>query len=1075
MRTQSSIAKITQPRVPDVLPRKRLFRLLDATRKKFPVIWVSGPAGSGKTTLVSSYLDSRKLPGIWYQMDEGDADIATFFHYMGLAAGKAAPRIKRPLPHFTPEYQFGVPTFTRRYFENLFTRMTSPSLLVFDNYQLIPADSPFHDIILQGLSEIPAGINVCIISRGAIPPSLARSEANGVLQTIDWDSLRLHEEEVAGIMKLNSGTIPSRQSVQHVYGETEGWAAGVVLMTRAGAGGWVRTMAVGDRRQVIFNFFAGEIFSKVDARTREFLLKTSLFPKMTRTMAERMTGMNQASRILAGLHRDNYFTERRANPELTYQFHALFREYLLRRATETLPAQTMTDLQKQAGTLLEEDGQIEAAAELYVGSADWASLLVLLMNNAPSFVSQGRTQVLAQWLAAIPEQISYGNAWVLYWKGVCKLVFDPNGALPMFEQAFALFTKEQTPIGRLLAWSGIVDTYIYAWNDLTPVDRWINVFEEIWKQGLPFPSRDIEIRVTTSIFSALFLRAPWRHSLPYWESCATRLLGEGIDISAYPLLGYCLMLFYTLKGDFEKASAMYRSVSAAVRSSADNPVLVVIGKAIEAYYWWFSGPPEKSLQAVSEGLAAANSTGLHFWDHMFFAIGTYNLLAAGDYLGADTYLRRMESVLDRRRLLDVTHYHYNVSWSAVVSGDLARAREQGDLFMQIPKTSAQFFINLNRVAMAHVLIMTNERSLATTLLEEIRHFLDNVDTALLKFKYHLARAHFSVANDDVSDCAYELGKAFEVGRARRIYRFDWWLPAVMRRLCAIALEHDIETSYVRELISRNELLPEAGRPAPSFWPWPVKIYMLGQFGLELDGRAVVFGGKTPKKPLELLKAIVALGGRVNEERIMDLLWPEASGDLAYKSFEVALQRLRKIINGNAAIRRQDGQLSLDGRCCWTDVSAFEMWAQDPEQELRNVPDKSMRGQAPDASKRIERFEKAIALYKGHFLPGDAGRGWAMVARERLRSKFLRLITKSGEEYERQREWKKAVECFEHGLEQDAVCEEFYQRLMICHSKLGHGSEVVKTYHRCRAALRDRLRLEPSTKTEEIYSSIRGKG
>jgi len=223
---------------------------------------------------------------------------------------------------------------------------------------------------------------------------------------------------------------------------------------------------------------------------------------------------------------------------------------------------------------------------------------------------------------------------------------------------------------------------------------------------------------------------------------------------------------------------------------------------------------------------------------------------------------------------------------------------------------------------------------------------------------------------------------------------------------------------------------------------------------------VIFSGKTPKKPLELLKAIIALGGRdVREERLIDELWPEASGDLAYKSFEMALQRLRKLINSDKAIRRQDGLLALDDRYCSTDVWAFERLVSEAEKEG-----------AGDREKRALP-EKAIRLYNGHFLPTDARQPWVTLIRERLRSKFLRLVTRAGEQYEKNNEWKKAVECFERGLERDAVCEEFYQRLMICHNKLGHRTEAVKTYQRCRAALLEGLGLEPSSKTEEIHSSL----
>lgn len=84
-------AKITPPRLTEnVYLRKSLFKGLDNALKK-PVVWISAPPGAGKTTLISTYLEQRKLPCIWYQIDEGDGDIESFFHYMGIAARHAVP------------------------------------------------------------------------------------------------------------------------------------------------------------------------------------------------------------------------------------------------------------------------------------------------------------------------------------------------------------------------------------------------------------------------------------------------------------------------------------------------------------------------------------------------------------------------------------------------------------------------------------------------------------------------------------------------------------------------------------------------------------------------------------------------------------------------------------------------------------------------------------------------------------------------------------------------------------------------------------------------------------------------
>lgn len=71
-------AKISPPRLHSVIPRERLFRLLD---NGSPVTWISSPAGSGKTTLVAGYARDRGLPVAWYHVDETDTNEATLFYY----------------------------------------------------------------------------------------------------------------------------------------------------------------------------------------------------------------------------------------------------------------------------------------------------------------------------------------------------------------------------------------------------------------------------------------------------------------------------------------------------------------------------------------------------------------------------------------------------------------------------------------------------------------------------------------------------------------------------------------------------------------------------------------------------------------------------------------------------------------------------------------------------------------------------------------------------------------------------------------------------------------------------------
>jgi len=65
---------------------------------------------------------------------------------------------------------------------------------------------------------------------------------------------------------------------------------------------------------------------------------------MTAKMAEELTHISSARGILSTLNRNNYFTEKHFQDEPIYQFHPLFREFLLSRAKSTFSNQSSSAL-----------------------------------------------------------------------------------------------------------------------------------------------------------------------------------------------------------------------------------------------------------------------------------------------------------------------------------------------------------------------------------------------------------------------------------------------------------------------------------------------------------------------------------------------------------------------------------------------------------------------------------------------------------------------------------------------------------------------------------------------------------
>lgn len=254
------IAKITRPKITGIVPRKRLFSLLD-TERRSPVVWISAPAGAGKTTLAANYLDARKLPCLWYRVEEGDADIATFFYYMGLAVKKANPRKKKPLPLLTLPHLQNIHLFTKRYFEDLYSRIKPPFLIVFDNYQDVAVDSGFHDVIVHGLEEIPEGINVMIVSRNEPPPQFTRLRTNGRCRLLGWNQIKFTVEESKEVVRVKGQKNISSEAICQLHKATDGWAAGLVLLTEAAKTRGIDYEFLGKiPPEEIFGYFATEIF-----------------------------------------------------------------------------------------------------------------------------------------------------------------------------------------------------------------------------------------------------------------------------------------------------------------------------------------------------------------------------------------------------------------------------------------------------------------------------------------------------------------------------------------------------------------------------------------------------------------------------------------------------------------------------------------------------------------------------------------------------------------------------------------------------------------------------------------------
>jgi two-component SAPR family response regulator len=296
-------------------------------------------------------------------------------------------------------------------------------------------------------------------------------------------------------------------------------------------------------------------------------------------------------------------------------------------------------------------------------------------------------------------------------------------------------------------------------------------------------------------------------------------------------------------------------------------------------------------------------------------------------------------------------------------------------------------------------------------------------------------------------------------RAAGLVNFPGWRNDFMTRVLASALRFGIEKDYVVSLIRRRNLSPPPDADLET-WPWPVRIHALGRFSAMHDGVPLAAGSPTSARPIELLKALVALGGRdVDETKLAEQLWPSAEGDRAHSNLKVNVHRLRRLL-GEQCVIWSKGCLSLDACRVWIDAWALERALGALEATLKTQRIEDLAALAATA----------LALNRGEFLRGDAS-PWALAARERLRAKFLRVLDAAAEALGTRGQTNEALRCYEKALEVDPVAERFFQGLMRCHLDLGHRADGLAVYQRCRETLARELRLTPSAKTESLHTAL----
>ena len=1055
------LAKLTRPRLAATFSRTRLFRRLDEALGH-PAVWIVGLPGAGKTSLASSYAEQRGRQAWWYQLDGGDGDVATFFHYLR----KWVPDLPQTLPAFSPDRMPALEVFARRYFEALYPRLPPGALLIFDNYHELPGDSPIHEVFREAIGHLPPGINALFLSREPPPPAFARLRLNSHLAVLEPEALLLDADEAAGLALSHGHGGLEEETIDRLNRHTHGWAAGLVLLLSQPAEDR-KTHEMGNGApQVLFDYFTEEIFRRAAPAHRDVLLHTVCLPSFTAEAARMLSGNEEAEDVLSHLANSNFFTVRQGNETGVYQYHPLFRDFLLRQAQTHLGVEGLQALQRRAAGLLEQDGRAEEAVELLRDAGAWEDMARLVETRAAPMLRQGRLQTLMDWIRALPLEILRISPRLLYWFGICHFGFAPTQARDLCEQALELFDSRRDSAGTLLAWCGIADSYYFEGGDHEPLDRWIG-----WFNARPDPlgniPPDVQRRVIVSFTIALIYRQPHHPDIRMWSDRLLQILQHDPDANLCLQGGSTLAHYYLWMGETGKVAMVVEALTRWSDLPQVMPTILVAAKFHEGLYRAFTGYHRESFLRIAEGLALADTHQVHYMDSLLLGTGAEVALATHDPGKAESYLERMREIPHRRRV-DSGFFHYVAGWHCLVTGEPHKAWEHAQAALSLAeKLAMPFFRALALNAALQAAYHAGERQRAAVCLAELQDIAHGTGSAHFEFLSLFAQTLWAMDEGDSTGGVALLQKVLGLGRRHDLMLMPWWTPEDLTRLFVVALEKGIEGEYVRKLIRTWGLAPPTPPIECEAWPWPITIRTLGGLKVSRYGEPLVFRGKTQKKPMDLLKALISHGGvGVDSTLLTAALWPGNTEEMGESSFRSNVHRLRKLLGSDDTVSIEDGKLSLDARCCWVDLWAFERLVRTVSTE--GAPDLSP---SPEDTGLRSALDQLLRLYHGPFLGQEEANAWTLPTRERLSSLFRRCAVSLGEAWEKRNRWDQAEAAYRRVLEADPLAEEIYRRLMICHGKRGEHAEALNVYRRCREMLSIVLGVPPSNETERVHRTL----
>jgi LuxR family maltose regulon positive regulatory protein len=427
----------TPPLRSKLVPRLRLIQKLNHGLE-CSLILVSAPAGYGKSTLLSAWLNQLEFPSVWLSLDENDNDPYRFVAYLNAACHQIDPSTdfaveSRSNLNPQPEIEVLLTPLI-----NHLAGLTQPCCLVLDDYHLVQ-EHTVHQFVTFLLEHHPEQFHLVISTRADPPLPLAKLRAKGEMLELRMADLRFTSQEAADFLNRTMGLKVSLEDVSRITQRTEGWIAGLQMaalsmQNMTDVSGFISAFT--GSHHYIFDYLLDEILGKQSPEIHRFLLYTSILDQLCAPLCDNLlangnsVSLFSSASILEELDHSNLFIIPLDHEQHWYRYHPLFAELLRGYLQKNEPAQIPV-LHTRASIWYEQHGMISEAIRHSFAISDWERSVRLISGNIFALLEQNELTTVARQLEYLIGEntearpwLLIAHAWLMAYTGQLKAV-DP--------------------------------------------------------------------------------------------------------------------------------------------------------------------------------------------------------------------------------------------------------------------------------------------------------------------------------------------------------------------------------------------------------------------------------------------------------------------------------------------------------------------------------------------------------------------------------------------------------------------------------------------------------------------------